>query len=81
MNQLLTLAESVAAHARTQPHKLAVRDGRRTLSYAQWDARATRLAHALRPVGITLTGSSSTRPLMRMTSAFDNAAATDGGGS
>ncbi|MEK8051112.1 AMP-binding protein [Ideonella sp. DXS22W] len=52
MNQLLTLAESVAAHARTQPHKLAVRDSRRTLSYAQWDARATRLAHALRGLGL-----------------------------
>jgi acyl-CoA synthetase (AMP-forming)/AMP-acid ligase II len=52
MSALLTLAESVAAHARTQPHKLAVRDSRRTLSYAQWHARATRLADALLGLGL-----------------------------
>jgi acyl-CoA synthetase (AMP-forming)/AMP-acid ligase II len=44
---LLTLAESVAAHARTQPHKIGLRDSRRTLTYAQWDERATRLANGL----------------------------------
>ncbi|MFN5164491.1 MAG: class I adenylate-forming enzyme family protein [Pseudomonadota bacterium] len=49
---LLTLAESVAAHARTQPHKLAVRDSRRTLTYAQWDERASRLAQALLGLGL-----------------------------
>ncbi len=49
---LLTLAESVAAHARTQPHKIGVRASRRALSYAQWDARASLLAQALLGLGL-----------------------------
>lgn len=49
---LLTLAESVATHARTQPHKLAVRDSRRSLTYAQWDERTSRLANALLGLGL-----------------------------
>ena len=52
MSALLTLAESVAAHARTQPHKVGVRDSRRALSYADWDARASRLANALLGLGL-----------------------------
>ena len=51
-NALLTLAESVAAHARTQPHKVAVRDSRRSLTYAQWHERASRLARALLDLGL-----------------------------
>jgi fatty-acyl-CoA synthase len=49
---LLTLAESVAAHARTQPHKIGVRDSRRALTYAAWDERASRLANALLALGL-----------------------------
>jgi fatty-acyl-CoA synthase len=52
VSALLTLSESVAAHARTQPHKIGVRDSRRALSYAQWDERASRLAHALLGLGL-----------------------------
>ena len=52
MSGLLTLAESVAAHARTQPHKIGVRDSRRALSYAEWDVRASRLASALLARGL-----------------------------
>jgi acyl-CoA synthetase (AMP-forming)/AMP-acid ligase II len=52
MSQLLTLADSVAAHARTQPHKIGVRDSRRALSFAAWDERASRLAHALLGLGL-----------------------------
>ena len=52
MSALLTLAESVTAHARTQPHKIGVRDSKRTLSYAQWDERASRLANALLGLGL-----------------------------
>ncbi len=52
MNQLLTLADAVAAHARLTPHKLAVRDSRRSLSYAQWHDRATRLANGLLGLGL-----------------------------
>jgi acyl-CoA synthetase (AMP-forming)/AMP-acid ligase II len=52
VSSLLTLAESVAAHARTQPRKVGVRDSRRALSYAQWDERASRLANALLGLGL-----------------------------
>ncbi len=52
MSALLTLAESVAAHARTQPHKIGVRDSKRALTYAQWDERASRLANALLGLGL-----------------------------
>jgi len=52
MGALLTLAESVAAHARTRPSKIGVRDARRTLTYAQWDERASRLANALLGLGL-----------------------------
>jgi fatty-acyl-CoA synthase len=43
----MTLSDAVAAHARLTPAKLAVRDSRRSLTYAQWHARACRLANAL----------------------------------
>ena len=52
MSSLLTLAESIAAHARTQPHKIGVRDSRRALSYAEWNDRASRLANALLELGL-----------------------------
>ena len=52
MSGLLTLSESVAAHARTRPHKIGARDSRRALSYAQWDERASRLANALLGLGL-----------------------------
>ena len=52
MSRLPTLSQSVATHARTQPHKLAVRDSRRSLTYAQWDDRASRLANALLARGL-----------------------------
>ena len=52
MTGLLTLAESVSAHARTQPHKIGARDSRRALSFAQWDERASRLANALLGLGL-----------------------------
>jgi acyl-CoA synthetase (AMP-forming)/AMP-acid ligase II len=52
MTTLLTLAESVATHARTQPHKTGARDSKRTLSYADWDTRASRLANALLRMGL-----------------------------
>ena len=52
MSSLLTLSDSLAAHARTQPHKIGVRDSQRTLTYAQWDERASRLANALLGLGL-----------------------------
>jgi acyl-CoA synthetase (AMP-forming)/AMP-acid ligase II len=53
MNHLLTVADAVATHARLHPHKLGARDSRRTLTFAQWNDRATRLANALRAQGLT----------------------------
>ena len=52
MGELLTLCDAVASHARLQPAKTAVRDSRRSLSYAQWNERATRLAQALAALGL-----------------------------
>ena len=52
MNHLLTLADAVAAHARLTPDKLAVRDSRRGLSYAEWHSRAKRLANGLLGLGL-----------------------------
>ncbi|HET9823564.1 MAG TPA: AMP-binding protein [Burkholderiaceae bacterium] len=52
MSLLLTLSESVAAHARTRPHKVGARDSRRALTYAQWDERASRLANGLLALGL-----------------------------
>ena len=52
MNHLQTLADAVATHARLTPHKLAVRDSRRSLTYAQWHARTCRLANGLLGIGL-----------------------------
>lgn len=53
MTQMLTIADAVATHARLSPHKLGARDSRRSLSYAQWHDRATRLAAGLRGLGLS----------------------------
>ncbi|MGE0802730.1 MAG: class I adenylate-forming enzyme family protein [Lautropia sp.] len=52
MQHLLTLSDSVASHARLQPGKLAARDSRRALTFAQLDERASRLANALLASGL-----------------------------
>ncbi|MCB1889790.1 MAG: AMP-binding protein [Rhodocyclaceae bacterium] len=52
MSHLLTIADAVAAHARLQPNKLGTRDSRRSLTYAEWDRRASRLAEALLAQGL-----------------------------
>ena len=52
MNHLMTLADAVATHARLTPGKLAVRDSRRSLTYAQWLARSHRLANGLLGLGL-----------------------------
>lgn len=49
---LLSLSDSIAAHARTQPARPAARDSRRSLTWAQWDERASRLANALLGLGL-----------------------------
>lgn len=52
MNRLLTIAESVAGHARLRPQRIGARDSRRALTYAAWDARASRLANGLLACGL-----------------------------
>jgi fatty-acyl-CoA synthase len=47
MSTLPDIGRIVAAHARLRPNKIGTRDSRRTLSFAQWNARACRLANGL----------------------------------
>jgi acyl-CoA synthetase (AMP-forming)/AMP-acid ligase II len=50
---LLTVSEIVAAHARTSPLRIGARDSRRSLTFASWDDRATRLAKGLLASGLS----------------------------
>ena len=52
MNHLLTVAEALATHARLTPHKIAVRDSQRSLTFAQWHQRSNRLANGLLGLGL-----------------------------
>ena len=52
MSDLLTLGEAVAAHARLRPHKCAVRDSQRELTFAEWHERANGLANGLFDLGL-----------------------------
>jgi len=52
MRPVLNLGEILTAHARLQPDKIGARDSRRALTYAQWNARACRLANALLRLGL-----------------------------
>ena len=52
MNHLLTVAEAVATHARLTPHKIAVRDSHRSLTFAQWHQRCNKLANGLLGLGL-----------------------------
>lgn len=52
MSHLLTISDAVATHARLTPAKLGTRDSRRSLTYAQWDERAGRLAAGLLGMGL-----------------------------
>jgi fatty-acyl-CoA synthase len=52
MSQLLTIADAVATHARLTPEKTGARDSKRSLSYAAWNERASRLGSALLGLGL-----------------------------
>ena len=52
MHPLPTLSDLIATHARLTPHRLGARDSRRDLTWAAWDARASRLAQALLGLGL-----------------------------
>ncbi|NMG45279.1 AMP-binding protein [Aromatoleum toluvorans] len=52
MSHLLTISDAVSTHARLTPDKLGSRDSRRSLTYAQWDERASRLAAGMLGLGL-----------------------------
>ena len=52
MSQLLTIADAVATHARLMPNKCGARDSQRSLSYAAWHERASRLGAGLLGLGL-----------------------------
>jgi len=52
MTRLPTIADAVATHARLSPTKLGARDSRRSLSFAAWHERASRLASGLLGLGL-----------------------------
>jgi fatty-acyl-CoA synthase len=52
MRSLPTLAQIVATHARTQGERIAVRGATRTLTWCAWHERSSRLAQALRSLGL-----------------------------
>ena len=52
MSQFLTLSDAIATHARLMPNKLGARDSRSSLTYAQWNERASRLADGLLTAGL-----------------------------
>jgi fatty-acyl-CoA synthase len=52
MSHLLSVSDVIAAHARLQPNKLGTRDSKRSLTFAAWDARASRLANGLLGLGL-----------------------------
>ena len=53
MSHLLTLSDAIATHARLTPHKTGARDSRRSLTFAAWHERASRLADGLLRLGLT----------------------------
>lgn len=52
MSGVLNVGEVVAAQARLRPDRIGAQDSRRALTFAQWNARACRLANALRGLGL-----------------------------
>ena len=52
MSHLLTVSDAIASHARLQPNKIGTRDSQRSLSFADWDDRASRLANGLLGLGL-----------------------------
>ncbi len=52
MTKLLTISDALATHARLTPRKTGARDSRRSLTYAEWSERASRLATGLLSLGL-----------------------------
>ena len=52
MNGLLTIGQTLTAHARLQPDRIGARDLDRTMTFREWNARSCRLANALLGLGL-----------------------------
>jgi len=52
MQELLTFGQMLSVHARLCPDRIAVQDLERSLTFAQWNARACQLANALLGLGL-----------------------------
>jgi acyl-CoA synthetase (AMP-forming)/AMP-acid ligase II len=52
MSDVLNVGEMLSVHARLSPDRLAAKDSRRALTYAQFEERATRLANAFEALGL-----------------------------
>src|ERR1700741_5399000 len=52
MSHLLSVSDAISAHARLFPRRTATRDSAGTLTFADWDKRATRLANGLLGLGL-----------------------------
>jgi acyl-CoA synthetase (AMP-forming)/AMP-acid ligase II len=52
MQDLLTLGEALAAHAKLRPDKIGARDLERAMTFREWNRRACRLANALLGLGL-----------------------------
>ena len=52
MKNVLTLGQMLSVHARLQPDRIGARDLERSMTFAQWNARANRLANALLGLGL-----------------------------
>jgi fatty-acyl-CoA synthase len=53
MKNVLDLGRMLTAHARLSPHRIGARDLERSMTFHQWNARACRLANALRGLGLS----------------------------
>ncbi|MFN0264851.1 AMP-binding protein [Tepidamorphus sp. 3E244] len=52
MKDLLNLGEMLSVHARLRPQKTGARDLERSMTFAQWNARACKLANAFAGLGL-----------------------------
>ena len=52
MSSILNLGEVLASHARFHPERIGARDLERAMTFREWNARACRLANALRGLGL-----------------------------
>lgn len=52
MSHLLAVSDAIATHARLCPQKVGTRDSKRSMTFAEWDERASRLANALLGLGL-----------------------------